>query len=445
MNKKLMAVISMLLVFSFLFAFAGCDTTAEEETTTTITAKTPLPTDITTSFDEENSEVITDTTYTPELLEANTDKIFAYFNTQMNLLKSGVKAKVEMSQGKGIGKSYKYVELTAEEIAGLVNTVLGEENAKGFKGDLAALKAEELEDVLNYARSEGYTVKEDGKVIVINKKEEMPMSENDYINAAINTLDSYMLHEDGFKVDEYVNVADYIPVAGADYVSALTREDVKSATCVDQDGQRVITLTLKGHEFPDEIEQEIIAKAYNVETVKSAKIVELDGKIGEANGKIEAADKLIAEADKALEKAEKKEDAAAIKAAKADKEAAEADKKAAEADKKALEAEKRETLTNKTIDQNVNDIMKEFEGANKYLTATKPTLTYKDCQIIITANLETDDIHTIEYKKNVDVKTEVTGQGSLKDIGTVPVSFNYSSTVKYTIERPVPETTAAAE
>lgn len=444
MNKKIMAAISMILVFSFLFAFTGCSPETEEETTTTITAKTPLPTDITTSFDEENSEVITDTTYSPEMLEANTDKIFNYFNTQLNLLKSGVEAKVEMSQSKGINKSYKYVELTKEEIIDLVKTVLDEETPADFNGDLKTLSAEQYEDVKNYGVSEGRIFNE-GETVTVTRKEDVPMSENDYINAAINTLDSYMLHEDGYKIDEYVDVAEYLPVAGADYVSALTREDVKSATCVDQDGQRVITLTLKGHEFPDEIEKEIIAKAYNVETVKSAKIVELEGKIGEANGRIEAADKIIAEADKAIAKAEKKNDAEAKKAAEADKAAAVADKTAAEADKAALEKEKRTALTNKTIDQNVDEIMKEFESANSYLTATKPTLTYKDCQIIITANLETDDVHTIEYKKSVDVKTDVTGTGSLKDIGTVPVAFNYSSTVKYTIERPAPETTAAAE
>ncbi len=381
MNKKLMAAISMILVFSFLFAFTGCDTkTEEEESTTVITAKTPLPTDITTSFDEENSEVITDTTYSADMLEANTDKIFAYFNTQINLLKSGVKAKIEMSQSKGINKSYQLVELNNEEVISLVNTVLGEETPADFSGDLAKLSDEQKKDVENYAISEGYTVKNDGAKMVVIKREDIPMSDNDYINSAIKTLDSYMLDESGYKIDEYVDVAPYLPVAGESYVSALTREDVKSATCIDKDGQRVITLTLKGHEFPEIIEKEIIEKAYNVETIRT------EGNSGE-----EMKDKPSAK---------------------------------------------------KTVEQNIDDIMAEFEKSNKYLTAAKPTLTYKDCQIIITVNLETDEVHTIEYKKNVDVKTEVTGQGSLEEMGTVPVAFSHSSTVRYTIERPVPETAA---
>ena len=77
MNKKILAIISVVLAFTMLFGFAGCSGTTEEEetTTTTINVKTPLPTDITTSIDEE-SQVITDTTYSAEALAANTATIF---------------------------------------------------------------------------------------------------------------------------------------------------------------------------------------------------------------------------------------------------------------------------------------------------------------------------------------------------------------------------------
>lgn len=295
MNKKFMAAISMILVFSFLFAFAGCSSTTEEETTTTtITAKTPLPTDITTSFDEEESLVITDTTYSPEQLAANTVTIFEYFNLHINELK-GVKASVEMSQGKSIGK------------------------AKDAEGN------------------------------------ELPMSDNDYINAAITTLDSYMLKTDGASLEYGADLVPFLPVKGASYVSAITLDEVESATCVDTDGQRVITVTLKSPALPATIE-----KAYDM--------------------------------------------------------------------------------------GNVDEVMAEFEKANAYLTATKPTLIYKDCQIIITANVETDEVHTIQYVKNIDVATDVTGQGSLADMGTVPVTFRYSNTVTYTLDRTNPaETTVAAE
>ncbi len=291
MNKKILAAVSMLLVFAFIFAFAGCSSTEEEETTTTtIFVKTPLPTDITTSIDEE-SQVITDTTYTPDQLKANTATIFEYFNLHVNEIK-GAKASVNMSQNKSIGK------------------------AKDAEGN------------------------------------DIPMSDNAYINAAITSLDSYMLHNDGAELAYGEDMVAFMPVKGASYVSALTLEDIESATCVDTDNQRTITLTLKSPALPATIE-----KAYDM--------------------------------------------------------------------------------------GNVDEVMTEFAKAEKYLTVEKPVLEYKDCQIIIVANVETDEVHTIKYVKNIDVKTNVTGQGSLADVGTVPVTLRYSNTVEYTIDRTVPETAAA--
>ena len=292
MSKKLMAAISMILVFSFLFVFAGCDSTGgEEETTTTINVKTPLPTDITTSVDEE-SQVVTDTTYSPEALAANTATIFEYFNLHVNELK-GVKAKVDMSQDKSIGKV---------------------KDAEG--NDLA-------------------------------------MSENDYVNAAITSLDSYMLHNDGATAEYGDDLVPFLPVKGAAYVSAITLDEVESATCVDDGTQRTITVTLKNTpNLPATLE-----KAYDM--------------------------------------------------------------------------------------GNVADVMTEFKKADKYLSVADPTLTYKDCQIIIIANVETDEVHTVKYVKNIDVATEVTGLGSIEAMGTVPVQFRYSNTVPYTLDRTVPETAAA--
>lgn len=293
MNKKILAAVSMLLVFAFIFAFAGCSSTTEEEetTTTTIFVKTPLPTDITTSIDEE-SQVVTDTTYSPEQLKANTATIFEYFNLHINEIK-GDKAAVNMSQSKSIGK------------------------AKDAEGN------------------------------------DLPMSDNAYINAAIVSLDSYMLHNDGASIAYGEDMVAFMPVKGESYVSALTLEDIESATCVDSETQRTITLTLKTPTLPATIE-----KAYDM--------------------------------------------------------------------------------------GNVDDVMAEFQKAEKYLTIDKPVLEYKDCQIIIIANVETDEIHTIKYVKNIDVNTNVTGQGSLADIGTVPVTLRYSNTVEYTIDRTAPATPSDA-
>ena len=189
MNKKILAAISIVLVFSFLFAFTGCTSTEEEETTTTtIFVKTPLPTDITTGIDEE-SQTVTDTNYTPEQLKANTATIFEYFNLHVNEVKSA-KASVNMSQDKSIGK------------------------AKDAEGN------------------------------------DLPFSDNDYINAAITSLDSYMLHNDGAELAYGEDMVEFMPVKGAAYVSALTLEDIESATCVDEGNQRTITLILKSPALP---------------------------------------------------------------------------------------------------------------------------------------------------------------------------------------------------
>ncbi len=292
MKKKILAVVSLVLVFSFLFAFAGCSgTNTEDETTTTTTikVKTPLPTDITTSIDEE-SNTVTDTTYSPEALAANTVTIFDYFNLHINEVK-GQKAAVNMSQGKSISK---------------------------------------------VTDAEGNT---------------LPLSENDYIAAAISSLDSYMLHTPGADLAYGEDLAAFLPVKGQSYVSALTLEDIESATCVDNELQRYITLTLKSPSLPATIE-----KAYDM--------------------------------------------------------------------------------------GNVDDVLAEFKKAEKYLTVAAPTLTYNDCQIILTTNVETDEVIAIEYIKNIDVATEVTGIGTLESVGTVPVNFRYQNTVKYSLDRTVPETTA---
>ena len=534
MNKKMiLSAVSLLLVFSMVAVlFTGCDSSSTEETTTEVTyTAEELPTDITTLVDDE-SNVYTDTKYTPEQLEANTDKIFDYVNRQMNELSDDY-AKVKMSQGKGIGDSRKAVELTEEEqnkvyqlakeaidsstaefdsrtetakekiesaekkIADaqeeiakteaalekakaankaskikklneeletskkaleygqiakaaaeydLVKIDADKKAAEAFNGkNLEVLTPDQYDMVCAYIMSqEGFTITRrlDGTYF-FKKYEGVPMCENEYIATSIKTLDNYMLHTDGFETAENVKVADYIPCAGKDYIFALTREDVKSATCVDNEGQREIILTLKGHEFSDEIEQSLVEKAYNIETVKNAEILAIEEEIGAANGKVDEANKKIEAADKAIAKAEKKNDTAALEKAKADKAAAEAEKAAAEKVKATAEKKKLDALTLKSIDKNVDDIMKEFESANAYLTAEKPVLKYKDCQIIIRVNLEKDEIHTIEYKKSVDVSTNVTGQGTLAEVGTVPVNFNYNSTVTYNIERPVEETTAA--
>ena len=289
MKRKFLAPVSILVVFALLFSFSACSLTGgnEEETTSKINVKTPLPTDITSSYDEE-SRIVTDTQYSPEALAANTKTIFEYFNLHINKIKQG-KAAVSMSRSKSIGKA----------------------------------------------------VDENGDAI--------PISENSYVNAAITTLDSYMLNTSGDSIEYGDSLQEFLPVKGENYVSRLTLDDIESATCAEDGTRRVITLTLKSPAQP-----QVIEKAYDME--------------------------------------------------------------------------------------NLDEILKEFEKANGYMSVEKPELTYKDCRIIITADVETDEITAIEYEKTADVKTTVTGKGNLESIGTLPVIFNYRSNVRYSLDWTDPAT-----
>ncbi len=299
MNKKILAAISLLLVFSFVFAFAGCSSEEPEEETTTILRKTDLPLDITTSVNDEG-ETITQPTYTPEQLAANTKTIFEYFDVNVNALKAsekvGVPVNVSLSQG--IGK------------------------AKDENG------------------------------------EDRDMSENAYINAAISSLSDYMLP--GYAENEKVAYSkivgefdanalskDVLPLAGMDYVSALTLEDVKSATCSEEGEIRTIIITLNTPVAP-----EVIEKAYTIGNI-DAVYEEFDAK---------AANYMV---------------------------------------------------------------------INKEATKTE----YKDCEIIITTNVKTDAVLSIEYVKRVDIDTEVTGKGTLESVGTLPVCFRYENRLKYEFDR----------
>lgn len=304
MKKRIIAIVSAMLVFTMLFTFTGCFGEDEEETTTTVKARTPLPTDVTSSLDEE-SRVVTGTDYSPEQLVKNTATIFEYFNVHINELKS-IKASVSMSRDKSISEI---------------------ENTKT-------------------------TVDENGEQV--EETEKVPMSDNEYVNIAIKNLDEYMLDQDGANAEYGDDLKGFLPVKGESYVSKLTLDEVESATCVDSEGERTITVILKSPTLPATIE-----KAYDM--------------------------------------------------------------------------------------GNVDEVMAEFAKANAYMKAEKPTLTYKNCSIVIKADVETDEVTSIEYIKNIDVATQITGEGNLESIGTLPVQFCYHDSVKYEIDRTDPSVSTSFE
>lgn len=303
MKKRILAFVSILLVFSFAFSLAGCSLAGEEETTTTVTAKSPLPTEPTSSYDE-NRNIVTDTSYSPEDALKNTAEIAEYAFNLMNAFKaSPVPAKVEMGQDKSIGKA----------------TIINENG----------------------------------------EEESVAMSDNAIVNAAIESLKKKMLDnaEEGATL-EYADSKkegafnEFLPLAGSENVVALTADDLEIATCIDEGESRVITINIKNDDTPSAMEARI-AKAYD------------------------------------------KED----------------------------------------LDQ----ILAEFDKTSAYLKVATPELTYKNCQIILRIDNQTDQITEIQYIKSIDVKTEVTGEGSMADIGTVPVIFNYTCRTTYKFDYTDPD------
>lgn len=275
MRNKIFAIISVLLVFTLVFSFAGC-TTEKEEETTTYKIKTPLPEDPTEGTNTKG-ETITDPSYSPQQLEDNTTEIFGYFLNVVTALGDD-KAIVTKSIDKNIGKA---------------------------KND---------------------------------KDEEVPMSENDYINVAIEALAPYMFNEDGEEFDVKTPITESMPI---DEFKALTREDIKSATSSYQGQFRVITITLNNPMDVHSVDDSIL-KNFEDEKVK------------------------------------------------------------------------------------------------EYMTVTKePSYMLKECQIIVTVLVETDQITRIEYIKNADVKTAVKGEGTLKDVPETDVEFRYICNTAYDINREI--------
>lgn len=285
MNNGIRFAVCITLIIGILLGISGCKTNpSDDETTITHSVKTPLPTDVTSYYDEE-SNLITDTEYSPDELSKNTVTIFDYFNLRVNQIKK----------------------------------------------DSASVTKTEKKKIRNATDSDG---------------NDIPMSENGYINAAITSLDSYMLHNEETEIEYGKDLSDFLPVKGENFVSTLTLDEIEKASCTDSEGVRTITVTLKSPSLPETIE-----KAFDTE--------------------------------------------------------------------------------------NLDEIMNEFSKANSYLTFEKPVLTYKNCQIIVTANTETDEVIALEYIKSVDVKSKITGTGSLFEMGTVPVIFNYQNKVEYTIDRTI--------
>lgn len=309
MNKKILAVISVVLTLTMLFGFAGCQS---EEEQVTYAVKTPLSIENRTEIDDAGA-VLTLPTYSPEDAEINTTDIFAYIQAQLPELKTA-KAGVKIGLSKGIvkAKNEKDEDIPYsdnETLNGAVNT---------FSKNML-ITGPTTED----NEGKGYVgMDKTGQIVVFN-------GESGYAKAPLNKV---------------------IPF---EHLETLTRENVEKAICVDEGPLRTITITLKDA-LPPEMVQNIYNQGVEQKTIKEAVLAEL---------------------------------------AKA------------------------------------KDFMKVVD------TADEIGVSYNNCQLVITINLETDEITAIEYIKRADITTNVIGQGTLAGMKETPVTFCLESFLKYEIDR----------
>lgn len=88
------------------------------------------------------------------------------------------------------------------------------------------------------------------------------------------------------------------------------------------------------------------------------------------------------------------------------------------------------------------DILTEMGKLSSILTAESYDAEYVSGTVKVIVDKTTDHLVKLELSRDVDVTTEVTGHGSLESVGTVPLTFRYSSTSNYDIEWDNPDTEA---
>lgn len=86
------------------------------------------------------------------------------------------------------------------------------------------------------------------------------------------------------------------------------------------------------------------------------------------------------------------------------------------------------------------DILKNFDIVKDLMTVGGYSAEYGIGTVKAVINKTTDHIVKLELSRDVRVETEVTGQGTLASVGTVPLAFNYNSTANYDLDWDNPAT-----
>lgn len=92
----------------------------------------------------------------------------------------------------------------------------------------------------------------------------------------------------------------------------------------------------------------------------------------------------------------------------------------------------------------MDKVYEEFKKASDYMTIdeSKTSLTYVNCTVTIVTDITNDQVKSIKLATGTNVNTEITGKGTLADVGTVPVQVLYNYEISYSVDYNEPETTA---
>lgn len=86
------------------------------------------------------------------------------------------------------------------------------------------------------------------------------------------------------------------------------------------------------------------------------------------------------------------------------------------------------------------DILANFKVSESLMTAESYNASYQIGTVKAVLDKTTDHLVKLELAREVKVDTEVTGQGTLASVGTVPLSFTYSSNAHYELDWDNPAT-----
>ena len=80
------------------------------------------------------------------------------------------------------------------------------------------------------------------------------------------------------------------------------------------------------------------------------------------------------------------------------------------------------------------EILSHFDVVNSVVTVDSYSAQYGEGTIRATLRKDNNQLTELKLTRNVVVSTALTGVGTLADLGTVPLEFNYDATETYTVD-----------